>query len=160
MIELSDHITRLNRRENTQLNLRLRQLQRESTIIQRTYDREIYWKRLQLAEIDEALNDSIVDLKRTDRAQTPLSFYAIKMRRNQSAPPNTKRTEQSQSRPSTTSTPIRRTRRAMSVFKEITLKPPYRTLGNMLLLVGNDNKLSQNEWPRRSRTMINLKNEK
>jgi len=75
------------------------------------------------------------------------------MRRNQSAPPNIKRTEfanQTQSRPNTTPTPIRRNKRTMSVFKEITLKPPYRTLGNMLILLDNENK---SEWSNRSRTM-------
>jgi hypothetical protein len=80
------------------------------------------------------------------------------MRRNQSAPPNARRTEvdnKSQLRPNTTSTPIRRNKRAMSIFKEITLKPQYRTLGNMLLLLdNNDNKSYQNQWPIRSKTMI------
>jgi hypothetical protein len=84
------------------------------------------------------------------------------MRRNQSAPPNIRRTEtssQQSSRPNTTSTPIRRTKRAMSVFKEITIKPPHRTLSNLLVLLDNDPEKSQkNEWPMRSRTMINLKN--
>lgn len=83
-----------------------------------------------------------------------MSFYAIKMRRNQSAPPNIKRTEteinKTQLRPSTTSIPIRRTKRTMSIFKELTLKPPNRTLGNMLLLV-------ENQWPIRSKTMFNFK---
>jgi hypothetical protein len=76
------------------------------------------------------------------------------MRRNQSAPPNIKRTEiinKTQLRPSTTPTPIQRTKRTMSVFKEITLKPPCQTLGNMLLLIENENK-----WPIRSKTMVNF----
>jgi hypothetical protein len=83
------------------------------------------------------------------------------MRRNQSAPPNIRRSEasnQTQSRPSTTPTPIRRTKRAMSVFKEITIKPPYRTLANLLVLLDNNPEKSQkNESPMRSRTMLSLK---
>jgi len=158
---LSDYITRLNRRENTQLDLRLRQLKRQETIIQRIYDREIYWKRLQLAQINDDLNESFDELSINNRASTPVSFYAIKMRRNQSAPPNIRRSEasnQTQSRPSTTPTPIRRTKRAMSVFKEITIKPPYRTLANLLVLLDNNPEKSQkNESPMRSRTMLSLK---
>ncbi len=150
----------MNRRENTQLDLRLRQLERQETIIQRSYDREIYWKRLQLAQIYAAFNESLDDVTKTTRVQTPLSFYAIKMRRNQSAPPNTKRTETTekiQLRPSTTPTAIQRTKRTMSVFRDITLKAPNRTLGNMLVLLENEKKYHQNEWPLRSRTMVNLK---
>jgi hypothetical protein len=143
--------------------LRLRQLQRQETIIERQYNREIYWKRLQLAQIYEALNESSDYTAKGNRMQTPVSFYSIKMRRNQSAPPNSKRTaveNRSQSRPNTTPTPIRRNKRAMSVFKEIKLKPQYRTLGNMLLLIDNEKKSYQNEWSTRSSTMLNLKNEK
>lgn len=78
------------------------------------------------------------------------------MRRNQSAPPKTKRieiTNKIQLRPSTTPAPIRRTKRTMSIFKELTLKPPNRTLGNNMLL------LIDNQWPIRSKTMFNLKND-
>jgi len=130
--------------------------------MKRRYDREIYWKRLQLAQIYETLNDSSDELTRNSRMQTPVSFYAMKMKRNQSAPPNRQRTDienKIQLRPSTTPTPIRRTKRAMSVFKEITLKPPYRTLENMLVLLDNEKQHYKNEWPIRSRTMINLKKE-
>jgi hypothetical protein len=130
--------------------------------MKRRYDREIYWKRLQLAQIYETLNDSSDELTRNSRMQTPVSFYAMRMKRNQSAPPNRQRTDiesKIQLRPSTTPTPIRRTKRAMSVFKEITLKPPYRTLENMLVLLDNEKQHYKNEWPIRSRTMINLKKE-
>jgi len=115
LIELSDHIIRLNRRENTQLDLRLRQLKRQETIIQRSYDREIYWKRLQLAQINESLYESSHYTDKTKRVQTPTSFYAIKMRRNQSAPPNMKRPEMESKtslRPNTTPFAIRRNKRA------------------------------------------------
>ena len=152
MIELSDHVVRLNRRETTQLDLRLRQLKRQETIIVRSYEREIAWRRLQLAQFYDALNDDSSDsFTRNSRAQTPVSFYAIKMRRNQSAPTNANRPKtanQTFQRPNTTPAPIRRTKRAMSVFKEITLKPPYRTLGNLLVLLGNENN-------QLSKTMIN-----
>jgi hypothetical protein len=157
---LSDYIVRLNRRENTQLDLRLRQIKRQETIVRRSYEREIYWKRLQLAQIYEDLNESFDDSK-SNRASTAGSFYSIRMRRNQSAPPNTRRRQpssQPSSRPNTTPTAIRYSKLAMSVFKEITIKPPHRTLNNLLVLLDNDPEKSQNnEWPMRSRTMISLK---
>lgn len=157
MIELSDHVTRLNRRESTQLDLRLRQLRREEKIIQRSYEREMYWKRLQLEQINDTFNESFEEFIRNTREQTPISIHAIKMRRNQSAPPVTRRTEignQTPSRPNTTATPFRRTKRAMTIFKDITLKPTCQTLGNLLVLLDHRNQ----DWPAgRSKTMMNLK---
>ncbi|CAF1051975.1 unnamed protein product [Rotaria sordida] len=142
LIELSDHIIRLNRRENTQLELRLNQLKRQETVIRRKHDREIYWKRLQLERIYETLHDSPTELTDNFRMQTPMSFHAVRMQRNQSAPPNIKRTQvenKSQSRPNTTPTAaIRRDKRALSAFKEITLKPTCRTLGNLLVLLDSE----------------------
>ena len=157
---MSDYIVRLNRRENTQLDLRLRQLKRQEKIVRRSYEREIYWKRLQLAQIYEDLNESFED-SRSNRASTAGSLYSIRMRRNQSAPPTMRRREppsQPSSRPNTTPTVIRRSKLAMSVFKEITIKPPHRTLNNLLVLLDNDpEKAQKNEWPMRSRTMFNLR---
>jgi hypothetical protein len=91
-----------------------------------------------------------------------MSFYEIKMRRNKSAPPNIQREaiqNKIQTRPNTTSNAIRCNKRAMSIFKEITLKPTYQTLGNMLLLLDNEKKHFKTNWPTRSRTMVNLKQE-
>lgn len=142
MIELSDHVTRLNRRESTQLDLHLRQLRRQEKIIQRRYEREMYWKRLQLEQITETLNESFDEFIRNTRAQTPISIHAIKARRNQSAPPNIRRTDtfnQTPSRPNTTATPFRRTKRAMNIFQDITLKPTCHTLGNLLVLLDHRN---------------------
>ena len=153
MIELSDHVTRLNRRESTQLDLRLRQLRRQEKIMQRSYEREMYWKRLQLEQINDTLNESFEEFIRNTRAQTPISIHAIKMRRNQSAPPVTRRMEIVPSRPNTTATPFRRTKRAMTIFKDITLKPTCQTLGNLLVLLDQRNQ----DWPERSKTMMNLK---
>ncbi|CAF2574863.1 unnamed protein product [Rotaria sp. Silwood2] len=142
LIELSDHIIRLNRRENTQLELRLNQLKRQETMIRQRYDREIYWKRLQLDRIYDTFHDSSIGLTDHFRFQTPISFHADKTQRNQSAPPTSKRTpveNKSQSRPNTTPTAaIRRNKRALSAFKEITLKPSCRTLGNLLVLLDSE----------------------
>jgi hypothetical protein len=82
------------------------------------------------------------------------------MRRNQSAPPNIIRADvenKSQLRPNTTPMGLRRNKRAMSVFKEIKLKPACKTIGNMLVLLDDDEKYFKKEWPIRSRTMLNLK---
>lgn len=103
--------------------------------MKRIYDRDIYYQRLHLTEIYEKLHNPF---DRTDRVQTPTSFYAIRMQRNQSAPANHQRTSVcnlGQTRPSTTPIPIRRTKRSMSVFKDLTLKPECRTLENLLLIV-------------------------
>jgi hypothetical protein len=138
----------------------LNQLKRQQTIIERQYDREIYWTRLQLAQIYETLNESNDQLTKTNRVQTPVSFYAVRMRRNQSAPPNIIRADvenKSQLRPNTTPMGLRRNKRAMSVFKEIKLKPACKTIGNMLVLLDDDEKYFKKEWPIRSRTMLNLK---
>ena len=124
-------------------------------IMRRIYDRNIYFQRLHLNEIYESFNDPFTESTPIDRIQTPTSFYAIKMRRNQSAPPNNQRNPVCNSRPNTTPTPTRRTRRSMSVFNELTLKPECRTLGNMLLFV-NDSSESE-DMPVRSKTMIQLK---
>ncbi|CAF1439956.1 unnamed protein product [Rotaria sp. Silwood1] len=156
LIELSDHMIRLNRRENTQLELRLNQLKRQETIIRRRYDREIYWKRLQLDRIYDTLNDSPIGLTDNFRIQTPMSFHTVRTQRNQSAPPTSKRTQvenKSQSRPNTTANAFRRDKRALSAFREITLKPSCRTLGNLLVLLDSEKKylktndlLEQERW--------------
>lgn len=157
MIELSDHVTRLNRRESTQLDLRLRQLKRQEKIMKRSYEREIYEKRLQLEQINDTLNESFEDFIRHSREDTLMSIHSIKMRRNQSAPPNIKRTNtftQLPSRPNTTATiPFRLTKRAMTVFRDMTLKPTCPSLGNLLVLLGTP----KQEWPMRSKTMMSLR---
>ncbi|CAF1319210.1 unnamed protein product [Adineta steineri] len=162
LIELSDHLIRLNRRENTQLDLRLQQIKRRERIIKAHYDKDIHRRRLQLAQIYKTLDEpSHLPIENT-RIQTPVSVYAIKMSRNQSAPPNINRKDvenKTNLRPNTTPSTIRYSKRAMSIFKEITLKPPYKTLDNMLLLINNEKKYYPNDWLMRSKTMVNIKKE-
>lgn len=132
----------MNRRETTQLELQLNQLKRQEKITRRTYDREIFSKRVQLEHIYDSLNNSPALPDENFRSDTPLSIHAIKMQRNQSAPPNRTRTpadSRPQSRPGT-SISIRRNKRALSAFREITLKPSCRTLGNLLILVEGEKK--------------------
>ncbi|CAF1909974.1 unnamed protein product [Rotaria magnacalcarata] len=143
LIELSDRIMRVNRRESTQLELRLNQLKQQEKILRRTYDREIYWRRMQLENIYDSLNDSPSQQENSIRSDTPISIHAIKMQRNQSASPSRTRTQIDngpQSRPSTASTGIRRNKRALSALRDITLKPSCRTLGNLLILLDSDKK--------------------
>lgn len=140
---------RLNRRENTQLELRLNQLQRQEKMLRRRYDREIHWKRLQLENIYVSLNESPFELS-DFRAPTPISIHAIKMQRNQSAPPSIRRTpvdNNSEARPKTTPSHIRRDKRAMSALREITLKPSCRTLGNLLILLDNGKNIIKTNYP-------------
>ncbi|CAF3677745.1 unnamed protein product [Rotaria sp. Silwood1] len=66
-------------------------LKRQETIIRRRYDREIYWKRLQLDRIYDTLNASPIGPTDNFRIQTPMSFHTVRTQRNQSAPPNKKK---------------------------------------------------------------------
>ncbi|UJR13666.1 hypothetical protein I4U23_000678 [Adineta vaga] len=160
LIELSDHIIRLNHRENTQLDLRLKQLERRERIIRTNYDREIYLRRLQLFQIYKSLNEPSEVTNRLSRTQTPISFHAIKMRRYQSAPANRTREDtenRTDGRPKTTSDIFRTNKRAMNVFREITLKPELESLDNMLVLADYERKSLNYQWTNRSKTMVNLK---
>ena len=150
-------MTRLNRRESSQLDLRLRQLKRQEKIMKRTCEREMSEKRLQLEQINDTLNESFEDYVRNTREDTFLSVHSMKMRRNQSAPPNIRRTEMPRQIPprpyTTTATPFRLTKRAMTVFREMTVKPSCPSLANLLVLV----RPPQQEWSMRSKTMLNLR---
>ena len=86
------------------------------------------------------LNDPPRQIRKNYQAQTPVSFHMIKIRRNQSAPSTINATDKSQVRPNTTSPIIRYDRRAMSAFKNITLKPSCQTLGNLLVLLDSQKK--------------------
>ena len=158
MIELSDHVTRLNRRESSQLDLRLRQLKRQEQVMKRSYEREMCDRRLQLEQINDTLNETFEDFIRNTREDTLISIHSIKMRRNQSAPPNIKRTDVSNQIPprpyTTTATPFRLTKRAMTVFREMTVKPSCPSLANLLVLARPP---PQQEWTIRSKTMMNLR---
>ena len=157
MIELSDHIVRLNRREDIQLEVRLHRLRQQQIIIGRNYDRDIYWKRLELAEIFDTLNEFRAERLQRSHTQTPASMHSVKLRRNQSAPPSkaasTVNANKTQMRPSTTPSSMRYDKRAMSVFKEMTLKPSCPTIGNMLVLLDRTGKSLANRPVTRSYTM-------
>ncbi|CAF1630376.1 unnamed protein product [Adineta ricciae] len=160
LIELSDHILRLHRRENAQLDLRLQQLDRRERVILANYDREIYYRRLQLAQIYKSLDEPPPTVSPSHREETPISFYSIKMRRYQSAPPDRQREKMENNehgRPTTTADSFRANRRAMSVFREITVKQELPSLNDMLVFADIDKKSSKNQWIPRSKTMFDLK---
>ena len=158
MIELSDHIVRLNRREDIQLEVRLHRLRQQQIIIARNYDRDIYWKRLELTRISDTLNEFCAERSQRSRTQTPTSMHLVKLRRNQSAPPSnptsTDKTNRTQMRPSTTPSGVRYDKRAMSVFKDMTLKSSCPTIGNMLVLLDRTGKSLARAPITRSYTML------
>jgi hypothetical protein len=152
---------RLNRHENIQLEARLHILEQQRVIAERNYDRDIGWKRSQLAQIHQTLNDSSSFLEGNYRIETPVSYYRIRMQRHQSAPAHANKKgnlhEMSTTRPKTTPNRIRSDKRAMSVFKDITLKASCPTVANMLVLLDDDKPSTPANRSFRSRTKFNVK---